>query len=194
MSTASGYAAVTAAVLDFWFGRPDMPDFGRPRTVWFRRDPAFDTDIRARFLTDCERAAAGAYDALAATPEGALALTILLDQFPRNLFRGSARAFGSDPAARAVARGALDRGWDREMLPVQRLFLYLPFEHSEDVADQELCVERTAALGNAEWTRYAERHLEIIQRFGRFPHRNAALGRASTEAERAFLLEPNSSF
>ncbi len=186
--------AVAAAVLDFWFGSPDSADFGRPRAVWFRRDPAFDSEIRARFLIDHELAAAGAYDGLAATPRGALALVLVLDQFPRNLFRGSARAFACDPAARRVAAGAVDAGWDRAMQAVERLFLYLPFEHSEYIADQDRSVALTAALGDAEWTRYAERHREIIQRFGRFPHRNEALGRETTAAERAFLREPNSSF
>lgn len=186
--------AVAAAVLDFWFGWPDSAGFGRPRAAWFRRDPAFDADIRARFLADQELAAAGAYDGLATAPPGALALILMLDQFPRNLFRGSARAFACDPAARHVAARVVDAGWDRAMRDVERLFLYLPFEHSEDLADQDRSVALIAALGDGEWTRYAERHREIVQRFGRFPHRNAALGRETTAAERAFLLEPNSSF
>ncbi|MGE4219008.1 MAG: DUF924 family protein [Alphaproteobacteria bacterium] len=186
--------AVAAAVLDFWFGSPEGPEFGRPRAVWFRRDPGFDAEIRSRFLADHELAAAGVYDGLAATPRGALALILMLDQFPRNLFRGAARAFACDPAARAVAARTVDSGWDRDMRPVERLFAYLPFEHSEDLADQDRCVDLMGTLGDAEWTRYAERHREIIRRFGRFPHRNAALGRETTAAERAFLKEPNSSF
>jgi len=186
--------AVAAAVMDFWFGSPDSAGFGRPRAAWFRRDPAFDADIRARFLADQELAASGAYDGLAAAPSGALALILMLDQFPRNLFRGSARAFACDSAARRVAAQVIDAGWDRAMRTVERLFLYLPFEHSEALADQDRSVALIAALGGAEWTRYAERHREIVQRFGRFPHRNAALGRETTAAERAFLLEPNSSF
>lgn len=194
MDCSSGGSAVARAVQDFWFGPPTASDFGRPRAVWFRRDPAFDADIRARFLADHELAAAGAYDGLTETAGGALALVLMLDQFPRNLFRGTARAFACDPAARAVARRALDREWDRAMLPVQRMFLYLPFEHSEDMADQDRSLALMTALGDAEWTRYAARHREIVQRFGRFPHRNAALGRETTAAERAFLLEPDSSF
>jgi uncharacterized protein (DUF924 family) len=181
------------AILDFWFG--ETPD--APRRVWFERNSTFDHACGA-FAEDQARASAGAYDDWAATPEGALALVLLLDQFPRNLFRGSARVYSSDAKARATAKRALAAGQDVRLPPVQRLFLYMPLEHSEDLADQDESCRRFAALADhpdhAELVRYAERHREIVERFGRFPHRNAALGRESTPEEEAFLEEPNSSF
>ncbi|MBX6369146.1 MAG: DUF924 domain-containing protein [Rhodospirillales bacterium] len=181
------------AVLDFWFGPPPF----RPRRVWFERDPAFDEACDA-FVADQAQAAAGAYRDWATTPEGALALVLLLDQFPRNLYRGTARAYASDALALETARRAVEAGWDRLVSPVQRLFFYLPFEHSESLADQDEACRLVAAMTDhpehAELVRYAERHREIVARFGRFPHRNAALGRATTPEEAAFLEEPGSSF
>jgi uncharacterized protein (DUF924 family) len=180
-------------VLEFWFGHPPYA----PRKVWFERDAEFDRAC-ADFAADHARAAAGAYDDWASMPEGALALVLLLDQFPRNLFRGTAAAYASDAKARAVAQGAVAAGHDGALSPVQRVFLYLPFEHSENLADQDRSCRLFAALGehpaHAELVRYAERHREIIARFGRFPHRNAILGRATTAEEAAFLEEPDSSF
>ena len=123
-----------------------------------------------------------------------MALVILLDQFPRNLFRGQARAFAGDARALALAKRAVAAGLDEAMPRAHRLFLYMPFEHSEDLADQETCIERMTALGSAGYLDYARRHRDIIARFGRFPHRNAALGRDSTAEEIAFLKEPGSSF
>jgi uncharacterized protein (DUF924 family) len=120
-------------------------------------------------------------------PDSALALTIVLDQFPRNMFRGSARAFAADPIARAVADRALKHGFDEKVDPAERTFFYLPFEHSESMADQERCVALFGASGDAEALKWAELHADIIRRFGRFPHRNAALQRATTAEERAFL-------
>jgi uncharacterized protein (DUF924 family) len=188
-----GVSARARAVLAFWFG----PSPHAPRQVWFERDAAFDQACTA-FVTDQARAAAGGYDDWAATPEGVLALVLLLDQFPRNLFRGTARAYASDAKARETARRAIAAGLDARLPPVQRLFLYLPLEHSEDLADQAESCLRIAALTDhpkhAELVRYAERHREIVARFGRFPHRNAALGRATTPEEAAFLEEPDSSF
>ena len=154
---------------------------------WFRKDAAFDADIRARFLDTYEAAAAGALADWEATADGALALVIVLDQFPRNMFRGSPRTFAADPLAREVADRAIARGFDRAVDHDMRSFLYLPFTHSEMLADQERCVELHRALGDPEGLKYAELHADIIRRFGRFPHRNAVLGRATTPDEQAFL-------
>ena len=184
-------------VLEFWFGEP-------ARSRWFASQPAFDDEIRSRFGELVGAAAAGALDPWAATGEGALALTIALDQFPRNIHRGTPAAFAHDARARAVAGGAIDRGLDRAVPLEHRMFLYLPFEHSEALADQDRSValfsrwagehpEPRRAWADDQMT-YVVRHHEIIRRFGRFPHRNAILGRASTPAELAFLAEPNSSF
>ncbi len=167
------------AVLAFW--RDAGPD------KWFKKNDAFDQDIRERFLETYEAAAAGTLGAWEATPDGGLALVIVLDQFPRNMFRGAARAFAADPLARAVADRALARGFDRAMAQADRQFFYLPFEHSEMLADQERCCDLFRATGDAELVKWAELHADIIRRFGRFPHRNAALGRATTAEEQAFL-------
>lgn len=154
---------------------------------WFNKDAAFDEEIRQRFLTSYEAAAEGKLSAWEDSAEGALALLILLDQFPRNMFRGSARAFAADPLARAVAAGALVRGFDAQVPSDMRAFFYLPFEHSEDLADQERAVALFKASGDADGLKWAELHADIIRRFGRFPHRNAVLGRETTAAEQVFL-------
>lgn len=154
---------------------------------WFTKDLAFDDEIRRRFLVTHEAAAAGKLSAWEAGAEGTLALLILLDQFPRNMFRGQARAYATDPMARAIAAGALVRGFDAQVEPEMRGFFYLPFEHSEDLADQERCIALHKAIGDAEGLKWAEIHHDIIRRFGRFPHRNAALGRSTTPEEQAFL-------
>jgi uncharacterized protein (DUF924 family) len=180
-------------VLDFWFG-PNRAEVLEFQEHWFKSTPEFDAQIADGFAEDYERASAGSLDDLAETPEGALALIILLDQFPRNLFRGTAKAFEADEKARAVARRALDAGHDERLRPQARMFLYLPFEHSEDLADQDLAVVLFEKLENADWLDYAIRHRDIVKRFGRFPHRNEALGRASTPEETEFLKEPSSSF
>jgi len=176
-------------VLDFWFA---------PGTEarWFARSEGFDRAVREDLMDDHERAAAGAYDAWTESAEGSLALVLLLDQVPRNLFRGDARAFATDARALAVTRHALAQGFDRRLATqARRMFLYLPLEHSERLADQEACCRLMAALDeNAEWLDWAVKHREVVARFGRFPHRNAALGRASSEAEKAFMAEPDSAF
>jgi uncharacterized protein (DUF924 family) len=154
---------------------------------WFNKTPAFDEAIRLKFEPTHHRAARGEYDAWAETAEGALALLILLDQFPRNLYRGSAHAFATDGKARAVARRAVERGFDRATEPVLRNFFYLPFEHSEDLADQDFGLALCAEAGDADNLKWASLHRDIIARFGRFPHRNANLGRATTPEEQAFL-------
>jgi uncharacterized protein (DUF924 family) len=154
---------------------------------WFAKDEVFDTEIKARFLPTYEAAAAGQLSNWETSAEGALALTIALDQFPRNIFRRDARAFVADPIARDVADRALARGFDRQVPAEERLFFYLPFEHSESIPDQERCCELIRALGNEDLLRWAELHADIIRRFGRFPHRNAVLGRTTTPEEREFL-------
>ena len=154
---------------------------------WFKKDPAFDTEIARRFSAPWQQAAAGVLPAWEDTAEAALALVILLDQFPRNMFRGDARAFATDAAARAVTERAIARGFDQSVAVSERLFFYLPFEHSESEADQVRAVTLIGAMGDADLTRWAQLHADIIRRFGRFPHRNAALGRNSTPEEQAFL-------
>jgi uncharacterized protein (DUF924 family) len=154
---------------------------------WFRKDAAFDEEIRARFLPSIAAAGGGRLAHWEATPEGALALVILLDQFPRNVFRGCAGAFAADPLARAVADRAIARGFDQRVPDAERQFFYLPFEHSETLVDQERCLALMRALGNADHLKWAELHADIIRRFGRFPHRNPALERITTAAEQAFL-------
>ena len=171
--------ASPADVLAFW--RDAGPD------RWFEKDDAFDAAIRSRFLATYEAAARGELSAWEESPEGALALLIVLDQFPRNMFRGSARSFAADPLARDVADRALTRGFDRDFPVAEREFFYLPFEHSEDAADQERCCALFRATGDAGLLKWAELHADIIRRFGRFPHRNAVLGRDSTPDEIEFL-------
>jgi len=154
---------------------------------WFNKDTAFDEAIRARFLDTHEAAAAGLLSVWEATREGALALVIVLDQFPRNLFRGSARAFAADPLALATAKRAIERSFDIATPVEERAFFYLPFEHSENPADQERCCALFRATGDADLVKWADLHADIIRRFGRFPHRNAVLGRPTTAEEQAFL-------
>jgi len=170
-------------VLKFWFERD--------RKAWFEKDPAFDAEIRQRFLPHYELGAAGKLGSWKQAPASCLALVVLLDQFARNMFRDSARAFAADALARDAARTILDRGWDLAMTPEERMFAYLPFEHSEALQDQELSLKLFEGNANFEWAR---KHWEIIRRFGRFPHRNAALGRESTSEEIQFLRQPGSSF
>jgi uncharacterized protein (DUF924 family) len=168
------------AVVSFW------REAGPSR--WFRKDDGFDADFRRRFLPAHEAAMRGELEGWQETADGALALLILLDQFPRNAFRGSARAFESDAKAREIARAALARGHDRAVDADLRQFFYLPFMHSEDPADQALCVQLCEPIGE-ESVKFARLHRDIIERFGRFPHRNAVLGRTTTPEEQRFLDE-----
>lgn len=168
-----------ADIVEFW--REAGPD------RWFTKDAAFDDTIRERFLERHEAAAAGKLSNWEQSALGALALLILLDQFPRNMFRGDARAFAGDPLARAVAAGAIVRGYDAQVAPELRAFFYLPFEHSENLADQERGIAFYKAAGDADGLKWAEIHADIIRRFGRFPHRNATLSRMTTPEEQAFL-------
>ncbi len=178
MNTASLLNPAAADVLDFW--REAGP------TRWFRKDAAFDDQFRTRFLSAHEAALRGGLDEWASDAVGALALLILLDQFPRNAFRGTPRMFESDAKALGIARQALDEGFDRQVDESLRNFFYLPFMHSEQLADQDRAVELTRNLGD-DALRYAILHRDIIERFGRFPHRNAVLGRATTPEEQRFL-------
>jgi uncharacterized protein (DUF924 family) len=191
-------AARARALLDFWFGAPGAPDCDVPRKVWFRSDAAFDAALRDAFLADQRRAAAGECARWLAACDSALALMLLLDQLPRNLYRGEAAAFACDPLARSAARGAIARGYDRMLPPVRRSFVYLPFEHSEALADQDLALALYAAMPSGPHydggLEYARRHHKVIARFGRFPHRNRALGRVSTPEEEAFLAGPDAPF
>jgi uncharacterized protein (DUF924 family) len=168
-----------ADILAFW------RDAGRDR--WYRRDDAFDTQVRARYLELWRKAAAGGLSSWEASDDGALALTIVLDQFPRNMFRGDAQTHASEALARDVAIRAIDRGVDVRIEPALREFLYLPLEHSEQLSDQLRCVDLFRGTANTENLEYAEQHADIIRRFGRFPHRNRILGRETTPEEQAFL-------
>jgi len=174
-----------AEVLRFWFDEH--------ATDWFVKNPDFDAEIRSRFLEIHVAAAVGQLAHWADESRSCLALVIALDQFPRNMFRGESRAFDSDPLARAAARVILERGWDKQITQSKQLFAYLPFVHSESLADQDLSCQLMKHFGE-EQLRYAQRHREIIQRFGRFPHRNGVLGRESTAAEIEFLKQPGSGF
>jgi uncharacterized protein (DUF924 family) len=197
---------LAASVLDFWLGELDGDGLAAAEKTarWWRGSEALDREIRERFLELSEQADAGALDGWRANGRGAVALILLLDQFPRNMFRGDARSFATDEAALAIARSAVDRGLDRDLRAHECAFLYIPFMHSESLCDQhlgvrlyELALERSegraaeALRNNLDFMR---RHYEIIARFGRFPHRNSVLARESTTEEREFLKQPGSSF
>ncbi len=183
--------------MEFWFGRENEEGYGEFRDEWFQKDEEFDRQIRDRFLDDYERAAQGEYDGLQEQPESSLALVILLDQFPRNLFRGDARTHATDDKALDVSREAIQKGFDKELYPFQRHFLYMPFMHSENLKGQQRSValfQELAEEGGPDVKEYAEGHRDIVERFGRFPHRNEILGRETTPEEAEFLEQPGSSF
>ena len=196
MITPPSLDSAAQEILAFWFG--EGKERGQSRTQWFKKDDAFDAEIRTRFLATFERATDGEFAHWIHQPHACLALIVLLDQFPRNMFRGSPRAFAADVLAREATRHALVNGFDAGLKPVERQFIYLPLEHSESLPDQEQCLKLMQALAPFDETReihiWAEKHLVIIRRFGRFPHRNAALGRASTVEEIEFLKQPGSGF
>lgn len=186
--------AMPEAVLEFWFGRPPLTQ----REAWFKKSPEFDAAIRARFLDTHAAAMSGVLAHWCAKPRGALAYVVVLDQFSRNMFRDTPAAFASDSRALAASKDIVWRRWDRAMHPFERQFAYLPFEHAEDPAMQIESLRYFGALeafaetrGLSEW---AEKHAVIVERFGRFPHRNEILGRVSTPEEHAFLLQPGSAF
>lgn len=199
MSLAEELAPDARRVLDFWFGAPDSPEWNRVRPLWFTKSDATDDLIRDVFLDVWQAARAGALNHWLASPEGACALIVLTDQFSRNMFRDRAEAFATDGCALAAARHLVSQGWDRDLpTPYHRQFCYLPFEHDETMASQDESIRLFTALrdetGFADPLHWAVLHRDVIVRFGRYPHRNAALGRVSTAEETAFLLEPGSSF
>ncbi len=190
------------SVIDYWFGA--NADDAAKSHVWFKADAAVDDEIRTRFGALVEAAGRNELSAWTQTPEGLLALILLSDQFPRNIFRNTSRAFAYDPAALAHCKLGIARGFDILLRPIERVFHYLPLEHSESIEDQQEAVRlfselvQTAATERkavfADFLRYAERHRDVIARFGRFPHRNFVFGRASTPEEVVFLKQPGSSF
>lgn len=186
--------AIISLVFSFWFGEPGSPDYGKPKSFWFKSTPQLDQQIRNQFEPTYQKALKGELDDLMQTAEGSLALVIILDQFPRNMYRGTPQAFATDPKALEVAKKAIAKGFDKDLLPQQKLFLYLPFQHSECLEDQETSVALFEALKDRENLRYALQHRDIIARFSRFPHRNRMLGRGSTPEEIQFLKMPGSSF
>ena len=176
-------------VLRFWFG--EGAEYGAAHKRWFEKNPAFDAEVRQRFLP-LHAKLAGNHQWLE-LPHECLARIIALDQFPRNMFRGTPQAFATDGLALAAARHAIASGYDHDWLRVEKIFAYLPFEHSESPADQRRACELMRPLGEEQYD-YALRHQAIIERFGRFPHRNAILGRSSTAEEIEFLKQPGSGF
>ncbi|MEL6605920.1 MAG: DUF924 family protein [Cyanobacteria bacterium J06614_10] len=191
------------ALLQFWFGDRTHPDYGTYRRAWFIKNADFDNQLRQQFLDDVERAAAGEYDDWTRLPESAVALLLLLDQFPRNVYRGQPKSFATDGKALVVAQHLVESGIHQTLIPAQRFFVYLPFEHSEAIAHQNRCVALMTALnedfpnldeGLKGGLDYAIRHRDIIEQFGRFPHRNEILGRQSTPEEIRFLQQPGSRF
>ncbi|MFL9882889.1 DUF924 domain-containing protein [Paraburkholderia agricolaris] len=192
-------AAEARAVLDCWIGAPDTPTFGQARKLWFARDQAFDAMLLERFGTLIDAAREGALDSWTATPSGALALVIVLDQFSRNCYRNTPRAFAADHQALCVAQQMVASGADLRLPTAHhRAFAYLPFEHDETLTSQHESVrlfkQLKAEPDGASYYSSAVGHARIIERFGRFPHRNAVLGRQSTDEETAFLKGPGSSF
>ncbi|MBV6622146.1 MAG: DUF924 domain-containing protein [Rivularia sp. (in: Bacteria)] len=185
-------------ILDFWFGSRDKPDYGKPRKVWFAKQPEFDEEIRRRFLADYEKAAAGNLDEWKESSDTCLALILLLDQFPRNIFREDPQAFATDWEALSTAHQAIAQGFDRQLLNVQRWFVYLPFVHSENIEHQRQAVKLFQKLSgdrdSASAIENAIRHRSVIERFGRFPHRNSILGRPSNPEEKEFLKQPGARF
>jgi uncharacterized protein (DUF924 family) len=185
-------------ILVFWFGREGEEGYGGFREAWFNKDPEFDREIRDRFEPVYEEAAAGRLEHWKSEAHSCLSLIVVLDQFPRNMYRGDAQMYATDEKARDAARHAVEHAYDRELSPYGRLFMYLPFEHSEELDDQRLSVELFRGLatemGSEDLLGYAVRHLEIVERFGRFPHRNEILGRRTTPEEAEFLGERDSSF
>nr|CAD55614.1 hypothetical protein [Synechococcus elongatus PCC 7942 = FACHB-805] len=186
------------SLLDFWFGKPTDPEYGLPRSPWFQKSETFDAEMRDRFLGLYEQVCAKELIWRRSLRPAGTGIATVVDQVPRNCFRDRPEAFATDPLALAIANHCLVQGWDQQLLPVQRWFVYLPLEHSENLADQDRAVALFEALGDdpihTGAIAYAHQHHEIIARFGRFPHRNEILGRSSTPEELAFLQQPGSRF
>jgi len=174
-------------ILDFWFLPLSDPGYVKPRELWWQSTPELDAEITAKFGQLLEKAEAGALDAWAKSPDGALALIVLCDQFARNIHRRTARAFETDAKALSVARLALSHGYPAAYTTDMRVFFFMPFQHSEVLGDQQLCCDLFATLGNENNDKYAIDHRDIVARFGRFPHRNDVLGRESTAEELEYL-------
>lgn len=184
-------------ILTFWFGTPESTDYGQPRKQWFIKSAEFDQRIHDNFLDDYGQAAIGHLDDWQESTLSCLALVLLLDQIPRNLFRRTTRAYATDAQALAIAQHAVAQGFDEQVLPVQQAFFYMPFEHSEALAMQSCSValfQRLEGKGLDDMIDYAKRHHAIIERFGRFPHRNEYLGRTSSPEEQEFLQQRGSLF
>ena len=185
-------------VLNFWFGKPEDINYGKPREFWFVKNDEFDRKIKSQFYSLYEQAAAGKLHHWQQQPLSCLALIIILAQFPRNMFRGSPQAFATDDRAKTHAKYAITNQFDLQLIPVQRWFIYLPFEHSENLEDQETSIELFARLqahaDSKSAIDYAYRHWQVMQRFGRFPHRNRVLGRTNTPEETEFLKQSGSGF
>lgn len=181
-------------ILEFWFGKSGDADYGKPKSYWFNSTPEIDKQIRHDFGDLYDQAAQGQLQSWQDTPEGCLSLIILFDQFSRNLFRGTPQVFATDSRALSIAKEAILKGFDQKLPLFQRSFLYMPFMHSESLSDQLKSVELFTSSGAEAGIDYAVRHKDIIQRFGRFPHRNAILNRESTPDEIEFLKQPGSSF
>jgi uncharacterized protein (DUF924 family) len=191
-------AATPVDVLDYWFGKPGSEEFGLTRTFWFMKSRSTDDEIRTRFGREVEAAVRGERDDWARAPRGALALILLLDQFTRNIFRDTPLAFAGDARALRAAKALVETGEDGRLMPVERWFVYMPFEHSESMADQceslRLLAALSSEMNDPAPLVWAQKHYDVVARFGRYPHRNAILGRASTPEEIEFLLQPGSRF
>ena len=185
-------------ILTFWFGNTEDENYGKPRVEWFMKNADFDQEIKNHFFDTYKKAKNQELKHWQESPQGAIALILLLDQFPRNLFRNDPQAFATDNLALSTADYAIKKGFDQELLPVQRWFIYIPFEHSENIEHQRYCLELFGKLKNDPYSqnaiKFAQQHYDIIEKFGRFPHRNKILGRLSTKEEIEFLTQPNSSF
>ncbi|MBS0184982.1 MAG: DUF924 domain-containing protein [Proteobacteria bacterium] len=176
-------------ILTFWFSSAKSKTYGQFQPMWFKSTPQIDQAIKLRYEKILEEAKKGRFDDLQKTPEGMLTLILLFDQFPRNMYRNSSKAYETDEKARSLAQKALDLGFDQKLPEFMRPFVYLPFEHSENLKDQEKSIALFESLGNQHFLDYALNHYDIIRRFGRFPFRNKYLKRVNTEEENAFLKE-----
>ncbi len=185
-------------ILEFWFGNKNQRDYGKPKQFWFTKDAKIDETIKQQFITDYEVAKQGILDSWKNSPRSCLALILLLDQVPRNIFRGQPQMYATDEQALNLAKFAVENELDQQLLPVEQWFIYLPFEHSENLDHQCQAVALFRKLSDhpdsAITIDYAIRHFEVIRQFGRFPHRNQILGRETTPEEAEFLKQPGSSF
>ena len=185
-------------IYDFWFGAPGGDGHGAVREFWFKSTPAIDREIEERFLEQHRRAAAGGFADWKSDARGWVALIVLLDQVPRNVFRGDGRSFAADPVALSVAKELISSPFHDDLITVEKLFAYLPLEHSENIDDQRKCVALYEAIDaheeKAGWVEFAVAHKDIIEEFGRFPHRNAMLGRSNTPVEEAWLQSSDQRF